>query len=208
MHKLELEGKVFGRLTALERRGLDNTGKYKWLCKCECGNIREFSGTAISTGAIQSCGCLQKERARKAKQTHGLSKTSLYRVFSRMKNRCNNPNYPSYKHYGARGIIICDEWLNNSISFINWANKNGYKKGLTIERIDNDKNYCPENCKWATWKEQANNKRNNTCINYKGIDYNITEAARLSGVPLSTLSKRLQKGWSGDKLFKIIKHKL
>lgn len=150
---IDLTGHKYNKLTIVERRGSDKLGHPLWLCHCECGNYKICRGDKVKTGAIKSCGCNNPQ------QNHGLCHTKLYKVFDGMKTRCYNKHCDRYKYYGARGIRICDEWLTDFVKFYSWAMENGYKKGLTIDRIDNDKGYSPDNCRWVDMKTQNNNKR-------------------------------------------------
>lgn len=131
---------------------------------------------------------------------HGLRYTRLYHIHSGMKNRCYNENDKDYKNYGARGIKICDEWLDVSV-FYAWAMTHGYADNLTIDRVDVNKDYCPENCRWATPKQQQNNRRINRLITYKGETHNVREWSEKLGVPYQTIYARLQRGESPDVLF-------
>ena len=168
---VDLTGQKFGRLTVIERA--ENKGKHLlWRCKCDCGEICLAAGTHLKSGSKQSCGCLLREHAKglskKVNVTHGLSESRIYRTYISMKQRCYNPNIKSYKDYGGRGITVCAEWLNDFSAFYEWAMANGYADDLTIDRKDVNGNYEPSNCRWATRKEQNNNKRNNKEITYKG----------------------------------------
>ena len=126
-------------------------------------------------------------------------KTRLYNIWSHMCERCNNPNFVYYERYGGRGISVCSEWLGNYDAFREWALSNGYKDNLTLERKDNDGNYCPENCKWATPKEQANNRRSNRLLSFNGETHNIEGWCKIVGLPRHIVDGRLRRGWSVEK---------
>jgi hypothetical protein len=147
--------KKFGRLTIIRLHHHNKHRQSMYLCSCDCGNEKIISGNNIKNGIIKSCGCLRKEGGR---LKHGYSKTKIYRVWSGIIQRCNNPNNKDYKDYGGRGIVVCKRWLK----FENFLKDMGEVPfGLTLDRINNDKNYYKKNCRWATWNQQANNRRNN-----------------------------------------------
>lgn len=127
---------------------------------------------------------------------HGLSKTRLHTIWHSMYCRCYYPQTNQYKHYGGKGIQVCEEWKNNFLNFYNWAMANGYRDDLTIDRIDNDKNYCPENCKWSTYKEQYSNKTNNRFITFNDTTATLTEWSKIYNINITTLSDRLKSGMS------------
>ena len=150
----DLTGNVYGRLTVLRRGDYDRWGNILWVCRCECGTNKSINGGSLRSGNSQSCGCLNKEltsdRNIKLKiTTHNQYQTRLYRIYTHMKHRCANPKCDHYHRYGGRGIKVCDEWQNFS-KFATWARANGYQENLTIDRINNDGNYEPNNCQWLT----------------------------------------------------------
>lgn len=162
MKTKDLSGQRFSRLTVIAYAGKNKHNRSLWLCKCDCGNTKVISSNALQQGTTKSCGCLNQENhiTKPNRTTHGQSHTRLYRIWKAMKSRCNNPNNPSYqKWYGSKGVKICDEWNQNFWMFYNWSICHGYKDNLTIDRINPEGNYEPSNCRWATPKEQAQNKR-------------------------------------------------
>lgn len=192
--KKDYTGQVFGRLTVLHRESsIGENAKY--LCRCECGNFIVVNGCNLVTGATKSCGCVRKERTSKLKLSHGQAGTRLYRCWRNMKDRCDNPNNNEYKNYGGRGIKVCKEWTNFN-PFYDWAISHGYQNNLTIERIDVNGNYCPENCTWITRYAQARNRTDNRTISFNGKTMIITDWAKELGISEATIRHRLNIGWS------------
>lgn len=197
---IDLTGKRFGRLTVIEQSSSTERGLARWLCKCDCGNYCVSAGVDLRRGHVKSCGCLQKEQAKAVKTKHGLRYTKLNGIWKSMKKRCHNENELSYSNYGGRGITVCDEWKEDFQAFYDWAMANGYRNGLSIDRIDVNGNYCPENCRWATRKEQNNNTRSNHLLTYNGETHTMSEWAEITGMGYGTLQSRINRyGWPIEK---------
>jgi hypothetical protein len=174
----------------------------QWLCKCDCGKMVAVEQHNLISGNSKSCGCLNNELIKDRNTTHGDRYTRLYRIWSNIKSRCYNTNASTYPDYGGRGINMCNEWKDSYFAFKAWALNNGYKgeNEFTIDRIDVNGNYEPDNCRWSTPKEQANNRRNTLSLNSKGESHTLSEWADIVGIKYHTLYARIYKlGWALDK---------
>ena len=199
-----LTGKRFGSLTAvlrLDERTSD--GKVQYLCKCDCGNTKVATATNLNTGRAKSCGCQSWKK--KYKPFSFKDDMRIYSVWYDIKRRCEDDRRDDYERYGGRGIAVCEEW-HDFQNFLDWVKDNGYRKGLTIDRIDNNKGYSPNNCRLVDQKGQANNKRNNHLITLKGVTKTMAEWARELEIPYTTIRARQRRGWSDeDSLLKPIR---
>jgi hypothetical protein len=188
---VNLTGRKFGKLTVASKTNRrSSNGGVVWLCKCDCGNIKEVIGHSLSTGNTSSCGCIPKNPNKFGNhQKHELTGTRIYMIWAGMKARCLKKQIKNYLRYGGRGIKVCDRWMK----FENFYEdmRQGYSDNLTIERINNNGNYEPNNCRWATNKEQSNNRRNNHLITYKNKTQNVTQWANEYGINKYTLLTRL-----------------
>lgn len=195
----DLTGQRFGMLEVIEFDKIKNHVGY-WKCKCDCGEFTVVRGKDLIGGKTRSCGCYRKNETAKRNETHGMSKKGerLYRIWCGMKERCYLKTFKHYKNYGGRGITVCDDWRNDFMTFYNWAMANGYSDDLTLDRKDNDGNYCPENCRWITQKEQSYNKRCNILITYKGETKNILEWSKKIGISTKLLRERKYNGWNDE----------
>lgn len=205
METKNLIGQKFGRLTVVEHAGRKN--RHVLLkCHCDCGNDVICYQYNLLRGSSTSCGCLRSYYARQSRNCHGESYSRLYQEWSRMKTRCYNPNTKDYKNYGARGIVVCDEW-QTFWPFREWAYASGYSDNLTIERINVNGNYCPENCKWITHAEQASNKRTNIFIEFNDEKKTISQWARELGISKSLILWRYRAGKSPSECLSLEKWK-
>lgn len=185
-------GNRYGRWLVISIN-VSESRRTSWECLCDCGAIGTVRGSALKSGRTQSCGCLHTEGMRDRFTTHGKSKTPIYNIHRSMMNRCYLKTSTAYENYGGRGITVCDRWH----SFENFYADMGDKpEGMSIERLDNAVGYSPENCKWATGKEQGNNTRRNRYISYKGVTKTASQWGDHIGITGHSLLKRLRRGWS------------
>lgn len=205
MHKSNAMGKLiindgskFGKLTTIkevERIKLPS-GQYNraFLCKCDCSNEKVIRLVHLVRGRIKTCGCIN--------ENHKLSNKPLYRCWSSMKERCYLKSYINAERYSARGIIVCDEWNNSFIAFKNWALNNGYDPSLRIDRIDNNGNYQPNNCRFVTNQQNVNNREMTFKVKYNGVEYAFMDIMRLKNISdlhHTTIRTRIKRGWNHDK---------
>lgn len=209
MGAVELTGQRFGRLTPIEWTGKKTKSghNYIWLCKCDCGNYVEVSTGDLRSGSTVSCGCYTRDRMSKLNRTHGGRKERLYLVWMDMRRRCRDPKDVEYENYGGRGISVCDEWQSYE-PFRAWAMSHGYdetaKQGqCTLDRIDTNKGYYPENCRFVDMKVQCNNKRNNCLVTYNGKTQTAAQWERELWLKRGSVAKKIKQGCSVEKALKI-----
>jgi hypothetical protein len=200
----DLTSQKFGRLTVLSYAGQNNDHNAMWNCKCDCGNDFIARGSSLLKGATISCGCYRKEVSAKNHTKHGKSKSKLYVMWLGMCARCNNPNNENYSRYGGRGIKVCDEWRNYE-NFYNDMHST-YKKGLTIDRIDNDKGYSKDNCRWVTPQEQMHNYSRNVKITINGETDTVKRMCEKYNAKYDNVVRQIKKG--KDPLEMLIKYKI
>lgn len=194
----DITGIKFGKVVALGRSVFIGV-KNRWVFECECGNKFSSRKHNVTSGETASCGCYAKEQRLKGVKTHGLSRTKFYRVWCSMRRRCNDPNVSEYKNYGGRGIKVCERWLD----FNNFYDDmySSYKEGLTLERTDNEKGYCKENCKWITHKEQHSNKRTTRLVTLDGETLCFRDTCKKFRINEGIAYSKLRKGMSYKQIF-------
>ena len=197
--RINRTGERFGRLTVVRFVGTGKNWVGIWECVCDCGNTVNVQYNNLHGGTTKSCGCLKLEKLIKRSTKHGLTGgqghyTRLYRIWLNMRRRCLSKSSSDYRYYGGRGISVSDEWDDYSVFHL-WANENGYQDDLTLERKDNDGNYEPLNCRWATRKEQARNTRQNRLITFNGQTKTMAEWAEYLSISHVMLRMRFHRGW-------------
>lgn len=208
MKRIDLTGKTFGQLTVIGRAPNMVTGikrqrsRKAYYCRCSCGCEKVVLGESLTRGNTKSCGCTKAAMVSESRKTHGESKTLLYGIWCAIKRRRYNTHDPAYPLYGGRGITMCDEWKEDYVQFRDWALSHGYVPdghNCTIDRIDVDGNYCPENCRWVDSVAQANNRRSNHLLTLNGETHNMTEWSQIVGIPMKKIADRIYHGWSVEK---------
>ena len=190
---IDLTGRVFGRLTVIERSG--SGLPVRWRCRCECGNETASFGTNLKAGTARSCGCLRDELVAVRMTKHGRHDTPEYQAWANAKSRCHNSHAQAFRNYGGRGIVMCDRWRDDFAAFYaDMGERPGHR--YTLERIDNDGPYSPDNCRWATYSEQLRNTRQNRVLEFNGKRQPLMDWAIETGIAYNTLQSRLRTGHS------------
>lgn len=200
--RINLTGKQFGRLTVVQASGITKNKSVRWLCQCDCGHKKVIDGASLRYGATRSCGCLLVETAKKQKPrlTHGKTKTKVYRAWAKMKARCKDTNDKRWEHYGGRGISVCSRWSDFESFYADMGEPPTEEHSL--DRIDVNGDYCRENCRWATPKEQARNQRRSNLITFNGKTQCLADWAEELGIRYGTLEARLNAyQWPVEKAF-------
>lgn len=188
-----IAGQKFFRLTAIEPAGQNKAQQYLWKCKCDCGKELVVIGSNLIRNNSKSCGCYNDEVTGARNRRHSMAKTRIWNIWTGITKRCTNPNCKAFKDYGGRGIFVCDEWKK----FENFYEdmKDGYADHLTLERKDPNKGYNKDNCVWATYQDQARNKRDTVFIEFDGKRKSMAEWSDISGIPSGTIGRRIKSGW-------------
>lgn len=202
MRYTDLTGNTYGRLTVLRYAGNTPKGQAKWLCQCECGGTKITAADNLRRGNTSSCGCLANEQRKAAAQTkcHALSraeKPKEHGAWHGMIRRCYDPKHPGFKNYGAKGIGVCEAWRTGFAAF--YADMGDAPPKHTLDRLDNSKDYGPDNCRWATMKEQANNRSNNRLLTLNGVTLNAQQWSDRLGWHKSVIASRLYNGWTVER---------
>lgn len=184
-----LIGETFGRLTVISLKGLDKHHSRLWECKCTCGKTSYVRSADLMSGKVVSCGCYSRDMARERATKHLMCDSRLYCIYNNMKTRCYRKNAKHYSNYGGRGITICDEWREDFSNFVKWASASGYSDDLTIERVDVNKGYSPDNCTWIPLNKQAINRTTTHYVTYKGTKMPLSYLAEKVGLARSTIRK-------------------
>lgn len=195
-----LTGIRFGRLLVISR-ATDSGHNTRWNCICDCGNSTITTSYNLRKGRAKSCGCLSLEKIKKINTKHGYRHTRLYRIWCGIKKRCYNTRYEYYDRYGGRGIEVCKEWRNNFINFKNWSIENGYSDNLEIDRIDNNGDYEPSNCRWRNRTTQVRNRSNTINLEHNGECKTLIEWCKQYNTNYKLAHARYKKGWNFGKIF-------
>lgn len=191
----DLTGQRFGMLTVIKMSDIRKHRYVCWECRCDCGNTTVVIGTHLTSGNTRSCGRHAATGKNNGNYEHGLFDNELYKRWQSVKTRCYNPNSNSYPNYGGRGIKVCEEWKGSFEAFYEWAMENGYEKGLQIDRVDNDGNYEPSNCRWITSKENYNNRRTSHYVTIEDETKTIAQWCEIYKIKDNVVRARISRGW-------------
>ena len=202
---IEMVGRRYGKLVVLSRDTTTSDVKHpKWNCVCDCGNFTSVYGNSLQRNSTKSCGCMSSRYVNNLKDIntkHGMSRTKIYHVYHALLSRCRNPKDKAYKHYGARGIDVCNEWIESFDAFHGWTLTSGYVEGLTLERIDVNLGYCPSNCTWIPQSEQPKNRRGALDATIQGETKTLKEWSEISGIDYNTLRcRKVRYKWNDEDL--------
>ena len=196
-----LVGKKFNSLTVLEVSSNKKNDNYLLVCKCDCGNIQTIRATRVINGITKTCGCRNKGYSYSKSNKLSCLYPTFYSIWNSMKHRCYDKSNKKYKNYGARGIKICKEWKDSFENFLNWCLNSDYEKGLTLDRIDVNSDYKPNNCRWANFTIQARNKTNNNLVTYNNETKCVAQWCEDLNIPYNTIRARLRLGWTPELAF-------
>lgn len=198
--RMDLTGQKFGRLTVLEY----DPKRARWICLCECGKKTWVLPPSLKRGFTKSCGCLKSDLARIAHFKHGKAKSKIFNIWSHIRRRCFNPNTKYYEHYGGRGINVCERWMNFENFYADMGDPPEGEGRISLDRIDNNGNYEPGNCRWANQKMQSDNKRTTRFFEYQGEKHTLRDWAKIKGVSYGQLRQRIyQRGWGFEEAITI-----
>jgi len=208
----DISGQKIGKLTVIKRVPPPKPSKKTfWLCRCDCGNEKIVRADCLDETKTRSCGCVKRQQDRinlTANHSHKMAGTHLYQIYYGMRNRCCKSTNKRYAQYGGRGIKVCEEWMQGFILFMTWALASGYKEGLSIDRIDNNGNYEPSNCRWVNNQIQCNNRRTTHLLTLDGKTQSMLQWCEELGIKYSTLKRRLARGLSTEQALKIVDYRL
>lgn len=189
-------GEKYNKLTVLKVNNCNDV-----LCQCECGKVVKTTAWRLTSGNTKSCGCYKLVALNKRITKHGLARHPLHKTWNNIKSRCYNPKATKYQYYGGKGVVVCDEWRDDFQKFFDWSIANGWRPGLTIDRINGDGDYAPQNCRWVDYKTQNNNLSCNHLITWNGETRSVYDWAFVLKMNPKTLSERLRRGWTIERAF-------
>lgn len=193
---IDLTGERFGRLRVIQRDGCNKHGQVKWWCRCDCGTEKHVLGMCLTRGETQSCGCLHRESTARINASHGMASAPIYRLWRSMMDRCYLPTNHAYARYGGRGIHVCPQWHEFTKFYEDMGDR---PDGKSLERIDNNSDYEPNNVVWADAKTQANNRRSNVVLEHAGKNQTMQQWCDELGLRIGTVWARLNRGWNVDR---------